>query len=174
MGLLKLTGSVLIILSTSMIGYHYGNKYSNRLKNLIYLEQCLRILETEIVYGAIPLPEALDNVYKKGNKKVSFIFGEIASELFKQKHSNISDAFLMVIPLMKDKLQLRKEDTELFLALGGVLGSSGRLDQEKNFRLILNQISVLQTEARLERDKNERVYKTLGILTGTTILIILF
>ncbi|NMB08302.1 MAG: stage III sporulation protein AB, partial [Tissierellia bacterium] len=59
------------------------------------------------------------------------------------------------------------------LSLGRVLGSSDRKDQEKNFSLILKQISFLQNDARLEKEKNEKMFKGLGILIGLAIVIIL-
>ncbi len=173
MGLLKLMGGLLIILSTTLMGFYYGSRFSNRFNNLIYLEQCLKILETEIVYGAIPLPEALSNVYNKGNKKVSFIFEEIKENLLNNKKGDIFNSFFSIVDLLKDRLNLKDEDIEIFLSLGRVLGSSDRQDQEKNFKYIFNQITLLQKEAKLEKDKNERMYKNLGVLTGITIVIIL-
>ena len=62
---------------------------------------------------------------------------------------------------------------EIFLSLGRVLGSSDRKDQEKNFQLILKQISFLEKDARLEKEKNEKMFKSLGVLTGLVIIIIL-
>ncbi|MCF6465622.1 stage III sporulation protein SpoIIIAB [Clostridium sp. Cult2] len=173
MALIKIIGGLLIILSTTLMGYHYGSRFSNRLNNLLYLEQCFKILETEIVYGAIPLPEALTNVYNKGNKKISYIFEEIKLHLLHNKTGDIYHSFYSVIVLLKDRLSFKKEDIEIFLSLGRVLGSSDRQDQEKNFKFIFNQLEILQKEAKLERDKNEKMYKNLGILTGITIVIIL-
>lgn len=173
MGLLKLIGGSLIIFSTTLIGFYYGNRFSNRLNNLIYIEQCFKILETEIVYGAIPLPEALTNVYNKGNKKVSFIFKDIRNHLLENKRGDIYYSFSSVSDSLKDILHFKEEDVEMILSLGRVLGSSDRQDQEKNFKFILNQISILEKEAKLERDKNEKMFKNLGILTGIAIVIIL-
>ncbi|HSH35746.1 stage III sporulation protein SpoIIIAB [Schnuerera sp.] len=173
MGLIKAMGGLLIILSTTLIGFYYGNRFSNRYYNLIYLEQCFKILETEIVYGAVPLPEALTNVYNKGNKKVSFIFEEVKRHLLENKKGDIFHSFSNVVNLLKDRLSFKDRDIEIFLSLGRVLGSSDRQDQEKNFKFILNQIAVLQREAKLEKDKNEKMYKNLGILTGIAIVIIL-
>ncbi|NMB28345.1 MAG: stage III sporulation protein AB [Tissierellia bacterium] len=173
MGLIKLTGSLLIIFSTTLIGFYYGRKYSSRLKNLIYMEQCIKILETEIVYGAVPLPEALTNVYNKGNKEVSFVFEDIKNHLLGNKKGEAFHSFSHVIISLKDKLNFKEEDIEMFLSLGRVVGSSNRQDQEKNFKLILNQITILEREAKLERDKNEKMFKNLGILIGLAIIIIL-
>lgn len=173
MGILKIIGGLLILFSSTLLGYYYGNRFSTRLENLFHLEQCIKILETEIVYGAVPLPEALTNVYNKGNKKISFIFEEVKTYLLNNKNGNVFCSFKNVINLEKTRLNFKEEDVELFLSLGRVLGSSDRQDQEKNFKLILNQISIIQSEAKLERDKNEKMYKNLGILAGLAIVIIL-
>lgn len=170
---LKILGSILIVLSSSLIGFYFGNKYSARLENLLHLEQCIKILETEIVYGAVPLPEALNNVYLKGNKKVSYIFKQIRDNLLYNKDGDLLKSFEMVTSQLAEELNLKEEDIELFLSLGRLLGTSDRTDQEKNFKLILNQIEILKNEAKLEKDKNEKMYKNLGILAGIVIVIIL-
>jgi len=170
---LKIIGSLLIVLSSSMIGYYFGNKYSARLENLLHLEQCIKILETEIVYGAVPLPEALNNVYLKGNKKVSYIFKQIRNNLLYNKDGDLLESFEVVKRQLIEELNLNDEDVELFLSLGRLLGISDRADQEKNFKLILNQIDILKNEAKLEKDRNEKMYKNLGILAGIAIVIIL-
>ncbi len=170
---IKFMGGLLIVLSTTLMGFYYGKKYSSRLNNLIYMEQCIKILETEIVYGAVPLPEALVNVYNKGNKKVSFVFKEIKDHLLANRGGDVLDSFSYVINSLKEKLNFKKEDIEMLISLGRVLGSSDREDQEKNFKFVLSQIAILEGEAKMERDKNEKMFKNLGILTGLTIVIIL-
>lgn len=171
---IKIIGAVLTVLSTSIIGYFYGKEFADRLDNLIYLEQCIKILETEVVYGATLLPEALTNVYKKGYKKVSILFNKVKEYLLLDKNRDVYTSFLNISNEMKAELSLKEEDIELLISLGRVLGSSDRKDQEKNFNLILKQLSFLQNNARLEKEKNERMFKGLGILTGLAIIIILF
>lgn len=171
--LLKLASSILIFLSSSTIGYLYGKTYSSRLENLIYLEQCIKILETEIVYGATPLPVALSNVFRKGKSKVSYIFEEIKDDLLLNKREGVYHSFLSVEDKLYDNLHLIKEDVEIFLALGRVLGTSDRSDQQKNFTLILNQIAGQILEAKIEKNKNEKLYKSLGVIGGVGIIILL-
>jgi stage III sporulation protein AB len=170
---LKLTGSILVLFSTSLMGYIYGKSYKERLENLIYLENCIKLLETEIIYGANPLPEAFMNVYNKGNKKVSYIFRLIIEKLNKDRECTIFDSFLSVGDTMKNELNFKNEDIEMFMTLGRSIGSSDRTDQEKNFKLILTQIKTLEDEARIEKDKNEKMFKNLGFLAGLAIVVIL-
>lgn len=171
--ILKLLSSLLIFLTSTSIGYIYGKRFSDRLENLIYLEQCIKILETEVVYGAIPLPDALTNVYNKGKGKVSYIFEEIKNDLLQNKREGVYQSFLSVERKLYDNLHLIKEDVEIFLALGRVLGTSDRTDQHKNFILILSQISTQILDAKIERNKNEKLYRSLGVITGVGIIILL-
>lgn len=171
--IMKFLGGLLVLISTSLIGFFYGNQYSNRLNNLVYMEQCIKMLETEIVYGAVPLPEAMLNVYKKGNKKVSFLFKEIRDHIIENKVEEVYYSFYDLRHILKNDLNFKQQDVEIILSLGRVLGTSNREDQGKNFQLILNQIIILEKEAKLERDKNEKMFKSLGVLVGLAIVIIL-
>ncbi len=173
MFIIKFLGSLIVITSSSLIGYSYGAIYSKRLSNLIYLQQCIKLLETEVLYGATPLPDALNNVYKKGNKKTSFIFKEIRQNLLKNKDKSLLDCFIETNDILKEKLHFNKEDIEVFMTLGQTLGTSNRKDHEKNFKLVAAQLKSLEREARIEKDKNEKMYKSLGVLTGIAIVIIL-
>jgi stage III sporulation protein AB len=83
------------------------------------------------------------------------------------------DGFLSVEDVLKEELLFKKEDVEVFLSLGRMLGNSDRSDQEKNFKLIFMEIGNLEEEAREEKEKNEKVYKNLGLLFGVALVIIL-
>lgn len=170
---LKIIGSLMIILSSSLIGNFLGSRYSHRLKNLIQLQNCIQLLETEIVYSATPLPVALENIYKKGNKNISFIFNEIKDYLISNKNISVYDSFLTHSQILKEKLFFTDQDIEIFLSLGQVLGASDRLDQQKHLRLIITQLKNQQEEALENKNKNERMYKSLGVLTGLAIVIVL-
>jgi len=170
--ILKMIAIITVFFTCTIIGYIYGKRFSTRLENLIILEQCIKILETEIVYGSTPLPEALSNVYIKGNIKVSFIFEEIKNDLLSNKRGLVYNSFLSVEDKMYNKLNFKKEDVETFFSLGRVLGTSDRLDQQKNFILIYTQIAALILEAKNEKNKNEKLYKNLGVITGIGIIII--
>ena len=164
---------IVIFSICTSIGILHGRTFSTRLENLIYLEQCIKILETEIVYGSTPLPQALTNVFEKGNLRVSFIFEAINRDLLENKRGDIYLSFVSVKEILFTKLNLKKVDVEAFMSLGRVLGTSNREDQEKNLKITLNQFTVLISEAREERNKNEKLYKTLGLITGIGIIIIL-
>ncbi|WP_425448605.1 stage III sporulation protein SpoIIIAB [Dethiothermospora halolimnae] len=173
MFLLKIIGSIIIIISSSLIGFLYGNRYSTRVKNLNHIQNCLQLVETEIIYRATPLPDALGQVYEKGNKNVSFIFKDIRETLLKNKNMDISSSFNHVLESSKDRLKFQEDDIEILRYLGRVIGTSDRLDQQKHLKVIMEQIIIQQREAQENRKKNEKMYKSLGILSGLAIIIIL-
>lgn len=170
---LKILLLIVIFSTCTSIGFLHGRTFSTRLENLIYLEQCIKMLETEIVYGSTPLPQALSNISNKGNPKVSFVFEEIKKDLLENKRGDIHLSFISVKEILSSKFNFKKVDIDTFMSLGRVLGTSNREDQEKNLKITLNQISGLIFEAREERNKNEKLYKTLGLITGIGIIIIL-
>ncbi|EOC99761.1 stage III sporulation protein SpoIIIAB [Caldisalinibacter kiritimatiensis] len=171
---LKIVASLMIISSCTLIGYFLGMTYSKRVENLILLQNCIRILETEIVYSATPLPEAFNNVYLKGNKKVSYVFNDIKKYLIQNKDATVFDVFVSVSKTLSDELHLKKEDIEIILSLGRVIGNSDRLDQQKHFKMIHTQLENQCKEAEESKKKNEKLYKNLGVMSGLAITIILF
>ncbi|MCK9442976.1 MAG: stage III sporulation protein AB [Tissierellaceae bacterium] len=173
MGLLKILSAFCIFITSSAIGFSYGQTFSLRFENLLYLEHCIKILETEIVYGATPLPEALANVKKKGKPRVSFIFDDIRRDLISNKREAIYHSFLTVEEKLHHRLHLKKEDIEIFFSLGRVLGSSDREDQSKIFKIVLAQLEGQLDEAKLEKNQNAKLYRSLGIITGLGIIILL-
>ncbi len=56
---------------------------------------------------------------------------------------------------------------------GKVLGCSDREDQKKHFELFYIQFKHYENIAEDERKKNEKLYKSLGFLSGVVIFIML-
>lgn len=173
MGALKLIFYSLILITSTSLGILYGGKYKNRATNLIYLEQCIRFLQSEILYNSTPLPDALFEVSRKGDVGISEVFEIISKDLLKGKSGDVYHSFIAVKDILKDKYYLLKEDIEIFLSLGKVIGRTNKTDQEKSFSFIIDQLKILQNEANNEKIKYEKMYSSLGVLVGIGIIIIL-
>ena len=91
MGYIKLGFNILILLFSSIIGFAFGDIYSKRARNLLDLKYCIRVLESEIINGIIPLPEALENVSLKGRGSIALVFKEIRDDLLPIKGGYISE-----------------------------------------------------------------------------------
>lgn len=170
----KLLGSVFIIIASTLIGLEYSKKYTERLNNLKYIQNCIQMLETEVVYSCNQLPSAFENIYKKGNKKVSFLFNDIKEYLIKNKDKSLFESFNHNLVKSKDRLYLENDDVEIVLALGRVLGTSDITDQQKHFKTTIMNLEINQDDAKEKKDKNEKMYKSLGVLFGFAIVLILY
>lgn len=171
---IKLLGSLFIIISSWLIGIEYSKKYSERLNNLKYLQNCIQMLETEIVYSCNQLPNALESIYKKGNIKVSFLFNNIREYLIENKDKSLFETFKYSVEESKDKLYLENDDVEIILSLGRVLGTSDIVDQQKHFKTTIMNLEINQEDAKEKKIKNEKMYKSLGVLFGFAIVLILY
>ncbi len=172
--IVKTIACLVIILSSSILGFSYSRIYNERLNNLISFQNCIQILETEIIYGSNPLPDALNELYNKGNKKVSYIFDEIRKYLLNNKNSNVYDGFLHIVSELKEGLCFNEQDIEIILSFGRSLGISNRTDQEKYFKVLQVQLKAQQREAEEEKIKNGKMYKSLGVLIGFGIVLALY
>ncbi len=170
---IKIIFNSLILILSSLLGFAYGNIYSKRAKNLLDLQYCIRVLESEIINGNMPLPQALANVSSKGRGQIAQVFMDIKDDLVFQRREDIYMSFLLKRDILASKYALNKEDIEIFLYLGKILGKTSKSDQEKNMKFIITQLDNHYIEADREKSKNTKLYRTLGFLLGLGVVIIL-
>lgn len=170
---IKIIFNSLILILSSIMGFAFGDIYSKRAKNLLDLQYCIRVLQSEIINGNTPLPDALNNVSVKGRGGISRIFKLIREDLVNEKREDIYYSFLLQKDLLKNKYALNSQDIEIFLYLGKILGKTNSKDQDKNMTFIISQLENHYIEADEVKSKNTKLYRTLGFLIGLGVVIIL-
>ena len=173
MVVIRIVFNSLIVILTSIMGFVFGNVYSKRAKNLLDLQYCIRVLQSEIINGSIPLPQALENVSIKGRGSIAKLFKQIKDDLVNEKREDIYYSFLLQKDLLKNKYAFTSQDIEIFLYLGKILGKTNSKDQDKNMNFIITQLENHYIEAEEEKSKNTKLYRTLGFLIGLGVVIIL-
>lgn len=170
----KLLGCLFILISSWLIGNEYSKRFTKRLNNLIYLQNCIQMLETEIVYASNPLLDAFKNLYEKGNKNVSFLFKDIGEYLMENKDKFMIDSFKYNLEKSREKLALNNDDIEVILSLGRTLGTSDTIDQQKHFKTAIMNLELNQKDAKEDKEKNAKMYKSLGALFGMALVLMLY
>ena len=117
-----------------------------------------------------PIPEVFQQIKKELNSNIGEIF-LIASEHMEE--NTASEAWNRALEEEKLHTSLKKEDIEVLKGLSKMLGSMDLEGQINNIDLINELLNNQIQEATLEKNKNEKMYKTLGISVGLTIAIIL-
>ena len=164
---------IIILLSSSLIGYSLGSKYSKRVINLVNLQQSIRLLQSEVIVFANPIPIALENISRRVSPEIQQVYSIIEESLVENQTGDLYSCFLQSIEFLKNTCLLKDRDIDVFLALGKVLGKTDRTDQELQFKYALNEFELLIVEAKDERIKNEKMYRSLGVLMGLGMIIIL-
>lgn len=171
--MIKLIGGLFVVAACGLFGIALSNKYSGRPKEIRQLRSCLQLLETEIVYGATPLPDALSNVANKSYKTWSDFFKAMSMCLMNGSFYSVKEAWDSTIEKTMKNTNLNKSDLELIKQFGNVLGSSDREDQLKHFKLFYKQLEQQEEIADEDRRRNEKVYRQLGFLLGFAVFIVL-
>lgn len=164
---------IAIFVTTTTLGYAYGDKYSKRVYYLRELLQSIKQLKTEVIILSNPLPIALENVSKKSIKNINSIYNLILQEIISKDGEDVYASFLLTKDLLRNECLLKTEDINLFLNLGKVIGKTNRLDQDKHFTHAIEELNLVISEAKVEKNKNQKMYRSLGLLMGLGAIIIL-
>lgn len=157
-----------IFLLSLYIGILISKKYSNRVKELKEMKNALNMFETKMKFTYESIPEIFLDITGKVDKNISDIF-KISSE--KMNDLSAGEAWIKTIEQCENNLN--EEDKNILKSLGKQLGKTDIEGQISEINLVSNFLDTQIELAETERNKNEKMYKTLGGIIGLTIGIIL-
>lgn len=168
MVIVKFIFLIFIFFISATIGVNISKKYSSRVKELKQFFQALTIFEEKIKFTYEPIPDVFLDISNNFDSPLKEIFYN-ASE--KMQSMSASEAWEDAID--ESKNNLIKEDKDSIKALAKMLGKTDLDGQVSEIRLTKQFIKTKIEEAEYQRNKNEKLYRTLGITFGLTIVIIL-
>ncbi|NLD50450.1 MAG: stage III sporulation protein AB [Clostridiaceae bacterium] len=172
--LIKLIGSFIVLVSCSVLGFIHSQKFSRRPSELRTLQGLLQMFENEISFLSNVLSDAFLKIHRCSDSLVSLFFMATVENLRSDAGLNASEAWAMAVEENISRTSLCKEDKEILVSFGKLLGGSDIDGQIKNIRLTINQLKLQEQKAEELRRKNEGMFKNLGVLGGLAIIIILF
>lgn len=163
---------IIILMGSTSIGFLLSKSYLNRLKELKNLEKLVNILKNKIKFTHKPLAEIFEETSLiEKNTKISNIFMKTSQNL---KRMKLETAWTEALLEESFFLNLKNEDIDLIKSFGNMLGKTdidGQMSEINQFITLLNgQIAI----AEEEKNKNSKMYKSLGTIVGLGIVIILF
>ena len=166
--ILKILLLALIVGVSSMIGILFSKKYINREKEIRELKAALSMFSTKIKFTYEPIPSLFMEIANKNKGNVGNIFAR-AAEIMKEKPAG--EAWEQA--LCDTNNNFNKEDMEVIKSLSKMLGQTDIEGQISEIEVVNEFLSSQLEKAVEERRKNEKMYRTLGIVTGIKIAIIL-
>lgn len=170
---LDIIGGLLIITASGLLGILFSNRLSLRYYELKNLRRFMQMLETEVTYGATPLPVALMNTSKKAEGLISSFFICISDSLTDRSFYTVWDAWTYAADAVLMGTSLLKADIELIKSFGSILGCSDRVDQKKHFELFYLQLKHQEDAAQEEIKRSAKMYRSLGFLLGIAVFVVL-
>ncbi len=169
--MLKIVGMVLVLISSAMIGYMKALKYTLRRQTLRSFLSSLNLLITEITYSQITLSEAFAKLSETSESGVGRFFLLVSQILNSNEGYTAGEAWEIALDKVEN-INLSQDDIKILKSFGKGLGNSDIYNQEKNFKLASELLKKQLTDAEESSRKNERLYKSLGILIGIAVVII--
>jgi len=170
--LFKIIGSIIVILSCSFLGYILARDCTKRPQQLRELQGLLQMLENQMTYLSDVLVEAFERISRVGGE--TGVFFKTAADILKNKSAeNACFAWEQAVNRCIRMTALNREDEQILLSFGKSLGNTDLEGQIKNIRLTLGQLAIQEKKAEEDRKKNENMYRSLGLIGGAAIVIVL-
>lgn len=158
----------LIFTTSTTIGILYSQKYQKRVQELKDFKRAFNILKTKIRYTYAPLRDIFDDIAKSLSSKTAIVF-EMASNYMDREDATES----WNRAVNENEMSITREDKEAIYQFGKLLGKTDIEGQLNEIDLSLTFLESQIEKAEVEKNKNAKLYKSLGSIAGIGIIIIL-
>ncbi|MCJ7839347.1 stage III sporulation protein SpoIIIAB [Lederbergia sp. NSJ-179] len=170
--MLKFIGAFFILGATTFIGFEIARRLSERPKQLQLFAASLETLEAEIMYGHTPLGEACIKISKQLSKPISDHYARFA-DLLNEEDITVIQAWEAALKETWKRTALKQNEFEILQQFGVNLGKHDRESQQKQIVLTLNHLERVEKEAHEKQKMYEKMARSLGVLSGLLIVILL-
>ena len=157
-----------IFISSSLIGIMISRKYANRVSELKDFRTALNMFKTKVRYTYEPVPEIFKEISSSITSNIGNVF-RLASNNMKL----VSAGKAWEMSLDSSALNITEEDKNSLKNLGKQLGKTDLDGQVKDIEVTQVFLEEQIIKAEAERIKSEKMYRSLGMVIGLAIVIIL-
>lgn len=151
------------------IGILISKSYENRVIELKEFKNVLNIMKTKIKFTYEPLAEIFKQISKDNQTNVERIFGQMANQITYYPTKDVWENCIQ-----DADISIKQEDKDILKKLGKLLGQTDVEGQISEIEVTQSFLDTQIEKAEEEKKKNQKMYKTLGIVTGLVFVIILF
>ena len=150
------------------IGILISKMYENRVKELRQFKNILNIIKTKIKFTYEPLAEIFNQISQEKSSKIEEIFENMT---YKLAFENVKYSWMDAI--QEADISITQEDKDILKELGKVLGQTDADSQVNEIEVTESFLNIQVEKAEEARKKNQKMYKTLGVVVGLVFVIIL-
>lgn len=164
-------GCIALIAGCGSLGLWLAQRIRRRPEELREFLVALTLLDTEIVWGSTPLPEAFKVLKERTNPPWQDFFGELQKRL--EGGESAGTAWNQEISAQGRRFCLKPEDWRVIRDLGKGLGRSDSQEQHKQLELVLRQLTMLKDQVGVWAEKQAKMWSYLGFLCGIACVLFL-
>jgi len=168
--ILKLVISLFIIILCSYVGYLKSKKLREREYILREMVTFLKLVENDILYMMNVLPNAYEIARQKLNTMLKDVIGNIVVDMLNENYGDHMEE--NITRHIAQITELTSYDKEIFAQ---TLKNLGKSDVESQISMIQNSITIIENqiqEANEIKNKNAKLYRTIGAISGLMIVIV--
>lgn len=173
MNILKIIGCILVIASSTGIGFFFSSEMKNRVEDLKELRKLIGLLKGDIRYANTPLPEAISVLARRYKGGFSSFFQYTSTRLQELSGQTFSQIWKTAVEQELVNTSLSKKDKAQLISFGENLGYLDKDMQMNTFELYLSQLEEELAELTKTVKERSYLYNSLGIMAGVFISIIM-
>lgn len=173
MTILKIIGCMLVIISSTAIGFYFSNDMRCRIEDLRELRKLISLLRGDIRYANTPLPEAISAIARRNKGNFERFFANTCTKLHELSGLTFSDIWKEAVEKELMNTSLAKKDKFHLIQFGESLGYLDKDMQMNTLDLYISQLEDAITELSKTVKEKSYLYNTLGIMAGIFISIVM-
>lgn len=171
---IKIIGAVMVIASTSLIGFKLNENAKSRIDELRMIRNIVTMLRGEIKYNNSTVSEALSRIAEKMSGNFQKFLAAAADELVKNKAAGMDKIWNeKVREAFVSGSCLTKKDVNDFAAIGKSIGKYDVESQIKAFDLFVEEINEKIDAEYRKAVSDGKLYKCMGIMAGVFIVLMI-
>lgn len=177
MGYIKLLGAILIIFAGAGFGDCPVHKMKERTRELEELYFCLLRLKSEISHAIKPLPEALKSATDSKKSTTDGGYKTVMKQIAKRMEKGRESYAVLLKESAEESFAgsfVSKEEQAAFVETFLLLGGGDREKQIQVLEYYAETIRLAITQEKQKKKEQAYLYRSLGILGGIFLSVILY
>ncbi|GGA22348.1 stage III sporulation protein SpoIIIAB [Paenibacillus physcomitrellae] len=170
----KMVGAILIIVAGTLAGFVQARRFAARPNEIRRLILSLQRLETEIGYGFTPLPEAFRRIGAQSREPLNRLYAEAAAAMEDPRNWTAQDSLHYALKENWKYTSMKAPEREVLHQLGFTLGTSDRTNQKSHIQSAVKALEAEEAQALEEQARYEKMSRSLGLLVGALIVILIY
>lgn len=164
---------LIMVVGGTGLGFYYSAQWRKRLELLKWLHQTMNLLKGEISLGNLPLPDAFIRISRRVPSPMADFLRSLGKKMKSQPGEPFSEIFTAEVRHILGKTCLANEDLQQLEDLGAHLGYLDRQTQLRTLDLYTHNLEDTIQELKEELPKRRKMYRSLGILGGLFLAVLL-